>query len=164
MIRVPLLTAVAVVLATAMAPLCSADPVAPQQDQLCPPTADEATTMPTTPAPVSGANTPLQCRQGRWQPVALPAEPSDRWWSTGPAIALHGQGMRNPNLMSGTWSGTPLASGNQCHVTQRVVVSAGVVSAPAATDGAPDETIHFDVAPTASSVEFSGYCLWTRLG
>ncbi|MCT7370282.1 hypothetical protein A7R75_14870 [Mycolicibacterium llatzerense] len=162
--RATILTAAVVALATALAPLGAADPVAPQQDKLCPPTADEATTMPTTPSPAAGANTPLQCRQGRWQPVALPADPSDRWWSTGPAIALHGQGMRNPNLMSGKWSGTPLAAGNQCHVAQRAVISAGVVSAPVATDGAPDQTLYFDVAPTASTVEFSGYCLWTRLG
>ncbi|BBX86000.1 hypothetical protein [Mycolicibacterium aubagnense] len=163
MIRTTVLTAAAVALATVVAPLSSADPVAPQQDQLCPPTADEATTMPTTPAPASGANTPLQCHEGHWQAVALPAEPSDRWWSTGPAIALHGQGMRNPNLLSGTWSGTPLAPGNRCRVEQRAVISAGVVGAPVVTDGAPDQTLHFDVAPTASSVEFSGYCLWTRL-
>lgn len=163
MIRTTVVLA-AVALATAMAPLCAADPVAPQQDQPCPPTADEATTMPTTPAPTAGANTPLQCHQGRWQALALPAEPSDRWWSTGPVIALRGQGMRNPNLLSGKWSGTPLSPGNRCHVEQRAVISAGVVSAPAAIDGAPDQTLHFDVAPTASSVEFSGYCLWTRLG
>ena len=163
MIRTTVVLA-AVALATAMAPLGAADPIAPQQDQPCPPTADEATTMPTTAAPTAGANTPLQCHQGRWQALALPAEPSDRWWSTGPVIALRGQGMRNPNLMSGKWSGTPLAPGNRCHVDQRAVISAGVVSAPTAIDGALDQTLHFDVAPTASSVEFSGYCLWTRLG
>ncbi|WP_309226720.1 MULTISPECIES: hypothetical protein [unclassified Mycolicibacterium] len=164
MTRVTALTAAAVALATALAPVCAADPMAPQQDQPCPAAADGATTMPATPAPASGSNTPLRCHDGQWQAVALPADPSDRWLSVGPVVALHGQGLRNPNLMSGKWSGTPLDAQARCHVDQRAVISAGVVSAPAATDGAPNQTVSFDVSPTAYSVEFSGYCLWTRIG
>ncbi|MDR3664517.1 MAG: hypothetical protein P4L86_29730 [Mycobacterium sp.] len=161
MIRATILTA-AVGLTTALAPVATADPAAPQQDQPCPSAAAEATTMPGTPAPVSGANTPLRCHDGRWQPVAMPADPSDRWLSTGPVVALHGQGLRNPNLLSGFWTGTPLDPSTTCRAQQRAVVSAGVVSPPTVSESAPGQPVSFDVAPVAYSVEFSGYCLWTR--
>ena len=75
---------------------------------------------------------PLVCQrtERRWQTVATPAPPSDRWLSVGPAMTLHGEGRRNPDVRSGDWTATPQDSTSRCRAEQSTVVSPGVVSPP----------------------------------
>ena len=80
----------------------AADPVAPQPDTPCPSDYAGAMTWP------ADAKMPLVCASGGlWQTVTTPAPPSDRWLSVGPAMTLHGEGRRNPDVRSGDWTATP---------------------------------------------------------
>ena len=97
-------TAIAVVSLTAALwspTVATADPVAPQPDMPCASNLSDVMTW----AP--GAKMPLVCRAQQWQLVATPQPPNDRWLSYGPAMTLHGEGLRNPNVASGDWTATP---------------------------------------------------------
>ncbi len=133
-----------------------AEPAVPQLDSVCAPDLVAAATLP------PGRSAPLVCSGGRWQATAAPADPSDRWVSFGPAIALHGDGLRNPNLLPGTWTATPLDPDTRCAATQQTVISAGVVGPPAITEGAPGQQLSFEVAPRLFDITMSGHCLWVR--
>lgn len=130
----------------------------PQPGTACTPELAGAATMPT------GQSLPLVCAAGRWSAVTVPGDPSDRWVSYGPAMALHGEGLRNPNLASGTWTATPLDPGTRCTATQQAVVSAGVVGEPLAAEGAPGRPLTVQVAPRLFDIVMTGHCLWTRNG
>lgn len=98
-----------------------------------------------------------------WAAVPTPFEPSDTWFSYGPAITLHGQGMRNPNLRSGNWSATPQDTETSCRVEQRTVVAAGALSAPEVALGEPGKPLDVEMQPKLFYVELSGNCLWNRV-
>ncbi len=140
------------------APVASADPAVPQPDTPCSPALAGVTTL------LPGTSAPLVCQDRQWQPVPLPADASDRWLTAGPAIALHGEGLRNPNLESGDWTATQLDPTARCRAEQRAVVSAGVVGAPQVSDGAAGQPLSLTVLPSLYSIELSGHCLWTRNG
>ena len=72
----------------------------------------------------------LVCVNGQWQTVTSPPPPNDRWLSFGPAMTLHGEGLRNPTVASGKWTATPQDPGSKCRAEQETVVSPGVVSQP----------------------------------
>lgn len=133
-----------------------ADPAVPQPDTTCAADISEATTMP------PGQSLPLVCRGQRWQATTAPADPSDRWVSFGPAMALHGEGLRNPNLMSGTWTATPLDPDSRCAATQQTVISAGVVGSPSVSEAPPGQQLSFQVPPRLFDITMSGHCLWVR--
>ena len=147
-----ILAAMAVVVVTA-AP-AHADPPAPNSP--CTPDLTGAATM------QAGQLLPLECTGGRWAAVTAPGDPSDRWVSFGPEMALHGEGLRNPNLSSGTWTATPLDPQTSCGATQQSVVSAGVVGAPMATTAPTGQPLTVVVMPRLIDIVMTGHCLWTR--
>ena len=135
--------------------VATAEPVAPQPDTPCPSNYADAMTMP-------GAMMPLVCQGGRWQTVATPAPPSDRWLSVGPAMTLHGEGRRNPDVRSGDWTATPQDSTSRCRADQSTVVSPGVVSPPQTAEGPAGQPLKFTMLPRLFDLTLSGDCLWTR--
>lgn len=135
-----------------------ADPAAPQPDSPCTADLTGATTMP------PGQSLPLLCQGQQWQSVTEPGDPSDRWVSFGPAMALHGGGLRNPNLTSGAWTATPLEPEAQCAATQHAVISAGVVGPAVVTEGKPGQQLSLQVLPSLFDIAMTGHCLWTRTG
>jgi hypothetical protein len=153
--KLPVPVLVAVVLVTA-AP-AHAEPAVPQPDTACSTDLTDAATMP------PGTSLPLVCQEQRWRAAAAPADPSERWVSFGPAMALHGQGLRNPNLIAGPWTATPLDADTRCAATQQVVVSAGVVGTPVFTEGVPGQQLSLDVLPSLFDISMSGHCLWERV-
>jgi hypothetical protein len=136
--------------------VAAADPVAPQPDSPCAPNYTDAMTLP------SGATMPLVCQGGQWHAVTTPQPPSDVWLSYGPALALHGEGKRNPNLRSGQWTATPQDSSSQCRAQQSVVLSPGVVGEPQTAQGQPGLPLEVTVLPRLFDIALSGNCLWER--
>ncbi|TGD86598.1 hypothetical protein BayCH28_17195 [Mycolicibacterium sp. CH28] len=97
-----------------------------------------------------------------WAPVETPFPPNSRWLSYGPAITLHGQGFRNPNLRSGQWTATPLGPDTVCGAEQVAVVAAGVLAPPEVSQGQPGQPLAFGVLPKLFTVVLSGNCLWSE--
>jgi hypothetical protein len=144
------------VLALAATPVAHADPVAPQPGSPCAgDVADALTQLPD--------RSFLSCTAGSWQPFTGPYPSSDKWLSYGPAVRLHGQGLRNPEILSGKWVATPQDSASACSATQAAVVSAGEVGAPQVSTGEPGRPLDFEVLPVVFSIELSGACLWERV-
>jgi len=110
------------------------------------------------------ATMPLVCLNGQWQVVTSPPPPNDKWLSAGPAMTLHGEGLRNPSLASGAWTAVPQDSTSTGRAEQRAVVDAGVVGPPQVAAGQPGRPLSLHVVPQLYSIEMSGYCLWTRTG
>lgn len=137
----------------ALSPAATAQPAAPGPGSPCPAAAEDALTK------SGGESMVLQCNGGRWAVFADPY-PSGDWVSTGPVLRLHGQGMRNPEMLSGRWTGAPLQPDQVCRVEQRAVVSAGEVGAPQVAQSQPGQTLDFQVLPVMFSIELSGNCLW----
>lgn len=106
----------------------------------------------------------LVCREPSWAPAATPFPPNDAWLSYGPAIVLHGQGFRNPNLISGLWTATPTEEGTRCGATQVTVVEPGVLAPPVVTEGQPGRPLDLAVLPQLFTIELTGSCLWTVTG
>lgn len=142
--------------ALASATPAHAEPAAPQPGSSCPPGLAASTTMP------PGRSLPLVCDGQRWQATTAPADPSDRWVSFGPAMALHGGGLRNPNLAPGSWTATPLDPQTRCVATQKTVISAGVLSAPVIAEGEPGRPLSLEVLPSLFDIAMTGHCLWER--
>jgi len=144
------------VTALATATPSHADPGVPQPDSVCSADLDGAATMP------PGRSLPLICQGGRWQPATAPGDPGDRWVSFGPAMALHGDGLRNPNLQGGSWTATPLDPATTCAATQQTVLSAGVLGPPTTAEGAPGQQLSLQVLPSLFDISMTGHCLWQR--
>jgi hypothetical protein len=138
------------------AAVASADPPAPQVGARCSTDLSEVMTW------SADATMPLVCADERWQAVTSPQPPNDRWLSVGPAITLHGEGMRNPNVASGEWTATPRDPGSQCRAEQQTVVSPGVLSSPQVSEGKTGQPLSLQLLPRLFSIELSGYCLWKR--
>ncbi|MCX2712314.1 hypothetical protein [Mycolicibacterium sp. J2] len=155
-----MLTRIAVLFATALAApaVAWADPAVPQPDSPCTPDLSGAATLP------YGLSLPLVCQDTHWRAATEPGDPSDRWVSFGPPIALHGEGLRNPNLSSGAWTATPLDPQARCAATQHAVISAGVLGPPVTTKGEPGQPLSFQVLPSLFDITMTGHCLWTRTG
>lgn len=140
---------------------------------LIPPTAGVAQAAPPVPHP--GASCPavaegalshgpddavVECRGGRWVVYGGPYPSSGRWLSAGDGLHLHGQGMRNPEMLSGPWTATPLTPDTTCRAEQAAVVSAGEVGPPQISEGAPGQPLRFAVLPVMFSIHLTGDCLW----
>ena len=149
--------AVAAVLAPGFA---HADMVSPQVQAPC--SADLAGAMTLLP----DERTYVTCQEGAagyaWAAAPVAFEPNETWLSYGPAITLHGQGMRNPNLTSGRWTATPRDSETVCRVQQETVVEAGVLSTPQLSEGEPGQPLDVAMAPKLFYLELAGNCLWKR--
>lgn len=97
-----------------------------------------------------------------WASVPTPFDPNNIWFSYGPTITLHGQGMRNPNLLSGQWTAAPQDPESRCRVQQQTVVEAGVLSEPQVSEGQPGKALAMTMQPKLFYAELSGNCLWAR--
>lgn len=153
----------AAIVAAVLAPgaRAGADPVAPAPDSPCAADLADAFTQ------LPDGTTFLVCRGGpggyRWTPFDGPYPSSDRWFSYGPAVKLHGQGLRNPEILSGHWTATPQDSTTTCGAEQAAVVSAGEVGAPQVSTGEPGQVLDFEVLPVVFSISLTGNCLWERV-
>lgn len=143
--------------AVVSAPDACADPVVPQQDTQC---ASNLSGVMTWPA---DAKMPLECLNDRWQTITSPQPPNDKWLSVGPAMTLHGEGMRNPNVQSGNWTATPQDPNGQCRAEQQSVLSPGVVSQPQVSEGKAGQPLSLQIVPRLFSIAMSGYCLWQKV-
>ena len=139
------------------APVACADPTVPQQDTQC--SSGLSGVMTWQP----DAKMPLVCRNGQWQLVTSPQPPNDRWLSFGPAMTLHGDGLRNPSVQSGNWTATPQDPDSRCRAEQQSVVSPGVISLPQVSEGKAGQTLSLQIVPRLFSIAMSGYCLWERV-
>lgn len=135
-----------------------AEPAVPQPDTACTTDLTGTATLP------FGRSLPLICQDQRWQAATAPTDPIDRWVSFGPVMALHGGGLRNPNLLPGAWTATPLEPDTRCSATQQTVVSAGVLAKPVTAEGAPGQPLSLQVLPSLFDIAMTGHCLWERKG
>jgi hypothetical protein len=108
----------------------------------------------------------VACRQAglgfAWAAVQTPFPPNDTWLSYGPAITLHGQAMRNPNLSSGRWTATPRSPDTTCRATQTTVVEAGVLAQPQVFESEQGKPLLLEMLPRLFYAELAGDCLWVR--
>jgi hypothetical protein len=104
--------------------------------------------------------TTVQCGAGRWATYPGPYPSGGRWLSTDAGLDLHGQGRRNPEMLSGPWIGYPQDPQTRCRAEQAAVVRAGEVGPPQVAEGEVGQPLRFDVLPVMFSIELSGHCLW----
>lgn len=161
----PVLTAVALAAVLFTAPVAVAQSGAepPQPDTECSMNLTDALTR------LPDGETTLMCIDHgggsyRWglYPSLYPL--SDRWLSYGPDLQLRGQGLRNPEMMSGRWTGYPQEADGRCSAEQVEVVRAGDVGPPQLVTGEPGQPVDVEVSPTMFSIELSGHCLWQKAG
>ena len=139
----------------------NADPAVPAIGAPC--SAELADTMTLLPDERTYARCQPQSGPGLvWVPVQTPFDPNDTWLSYGPAITLHGQGMRNPNLTSGRWTATPQDPETTCRATQTTVVEAGVLAQPQVAEGEQGQPLSLEMLPKLFYAELAGYCLWSK--
>src|SRR4051812_44161803 len=94
----------------------------------------------------TGDAAPLVCGAGGWTAVDDPYPISDRWLSVGPALTLHGEGRRNPQLESGDWTATALDTQTVCSATQLAVIPGSPAVGPPRVDrGAPGGSLRLPV-------------------
>jgi len=149
------------VLAAASSGIAHADVPTPQLEAPCPVELAGSMTL------LPDQQTYVVCREEiaarfAWMAASTPFEPNDQWLSYGPAITLHGQGMRNPNLTSGQWTATPQDSETQCRAQQETVIEAGVLSTPQVSQGAKGQSLALTMLPNLFYAELSGNCLWVK--
>lgn len=106
---------------------------------------------------------PLVCTGQQWQTVTTPQPPGDRWLSVGPPMLLHGEGLRNPSVKSGVWTGTPQDQNTQCRAEQQAVAGPGVVGPTQVAEGKAGQPLQLQMQPRLFSIQLSGNCLWTRV-
>lgn len=154
--------AAALALATLSAGVARGDSAAPALGAGCPDDLAGAMTL------LPDGQTYAVCGEGadgnRWAAAPIPFEPNDSWLSYGPAIVLHGQGLRNPNVVAGDWTASPQDPGTVCRAEQQTVVEAGVLSEPRVAQGGPGEQLSLELQPKLFYLELSGNCVWTRGG
>ena len=141
-------------------PVAPVVPPAPQAGAACPAELADVMTL------LADGQTYVACSQVpggyAWAQVQTPFEPHDAWLSYGPAITLHGQGMRNPNLTSGSWTATPLDPDATCRAEEQTVVEAGVLTDPQVFQGDQGKAVAVPMLPKLFYLQISGHCLWTR--
>jgi hypothetical protein len=137
----------------------SAQPSAPQPNSPC--AQDLAGALTQLPGTVY-----LECRSQdggyQWQTYGSPYPSSDRWFSYGPDLVLHGEGQRNREVASGDWTGYPQDPASRCNAQQVAVLSAGVVTAPQVSTGEPGQPLRLQFVPLLFTVELGGNCLWQK--
>ncbi len=150
-----LLTALCITSACSAAPTAAAAPAVPQPNGACPTEFDGALTR-------LADRTLLACRDGQWAVDSDVYPSSERWVSYGPALTVYGQGRRNPEILAGTWVGTPQGADARCGAEQAVVVSAGVIGPPTTVTGEPNQPLDFTAPTQLFTVALTGFCLWQR--
>lgn len=109
----------------------------------------------------------VRCQQSfglsyTWVPVQTPFDPNGSWLSYGPAITLHGQGKRNPNLTSGSWTATPQDPETICRAAQTTVVEAGVLAEPMVVESEQGRSLALEILPRLFYIELAGNCVWAE--
>src|SRR5258708_5534409 len=136
-VSVPVMLAAAALLA--VPGVAHADLVLPRLDGPCSENLAGALTQ------LPDGHTFLQCDNSsgsyQWSAFTSPYPSSDRWLSYGPELTLHGQGMRNPEILSGKWVGYPQEEGTICSAEQSAVVSAGEVGPPQTSTGSAGQPL-----------------------
>ncbi len=99
----------------------------------------------------------------RWQPFAGDYPSSSRFLTYGPALTLHGEGRRNPEIKSGHWIAYPQDPGTRCVAQQSAVLSGAGVGPPATVAGEPGRPLDFQVVPFLFTIEMTGNCLWQQV-
>jgi hypothetical protein len=150
----------AVALALALPAVAVADPVAPQPGTPCGPNLGDAMTWPDGTAPLVCAGGPAGYQ---WTTVDSPYPVSDRWVSFGPAMKLHGEGLRNASIQSGDWTATPLDPDARCGAEQIAVIPGVGAGPPHDSEGEPGQPLSLQVVPKLFSIEMTGDCLWQRV-
>ena len=157
MLRISLIGLAVIGMSLSAPTIATADPAAPQSDASCSAELADVMTWPT------GETRPLVCTGVAWVPVADPYPVSDRWLSYGPVMTLHGEGRRNPTLLSGEWTATPLTPETDCRATQSAVIPGSPTVGPPRTDeGKPGQPLKLAVVPRLFTIELAGDCLWEK--
>lgn len=146
--------AAAALAALVSAPIAVAEPSAPQPGSPC----DAALVGGLT----TTADATLECAPQGWRAVSTPTPSSDTWVSLGPPVKVHGNGLRNPQLQSGEWTGTPLDPGTRCTVQQVPVLRGVGAGPPEDLEGERGQPLSFTTPELVFSIEFGGACLWQR--
>ena len=150
----------AVCAALALSAPADADPAPPQLGAGC--AADLADALTVLPDQQTYAVCRGDAGGYMWTAAAIPFDPQDSWYSYGPVITLHGQGMRNPNVTAGEWTATPRDPQTVCRASQQTVVEAGVLSDPEITEGQSGQPLTLRLQPALFYLELSGDCLWFK--
>lgn len=134
-----------------------AEIVAPQPDTPCP--RDLAGTL----TQLSDLTTLLRCDDGQvWRIVDDPYPHSDRWFTYGPTLTLHGEGQRNREIDSGEWTGYPQDDASRCSARPAAIAATGGVTPPQDLVGEPGLPLRLKLPPLLFTVKLSGHCLWQR--
>ncbi len=136
-------------------PTADASPAVPQQGASCPAEFDGALTR-------LADRTLLACHGGKWAVDTEVYPSSERWVSYGPALTVYGQGRRNPEVLAGSWVGTPQGEDARCSAEQAVVASAGVIGPPSTVTAEPNSPLKLTLPTPLFTVGLSGFCLWER--
>ncbi|HEX2213653.1 MAG TPA: hypothetical protein VHH12_09435 [Mycobacterium sp.] len=105
----------------------------------------------------------LRCDDRRvWRVVDDPYPHSDRWFTYGPTLTLHGEGQRNREIDSGPWTGYPQDDGSRCRASSAAIADAGGLTPPQDRVGEPGQPLRLDLPPLLFTIELSGYCLWQQ--
>lgn len=152
--------AAALLTATVSSATAAAEPMVPALGVGCPEAVSDAMTL------LPDQQTYAICQQSplgyTWAWVQTPFDPHETWWSYGPEITLHGQGMRNPNVSSGRWTATPQDPESVCRAEQQTVVGAGVLSPPRVAESEAGKTLSVEFLPKLFYLKLSGDCLWAQ--
>jgi hypothetical protein len=145
----------------AMPAVAHAEALVPQPDTPCRP--DLAGTL----AQLPDLDTLVQCsaRPGRgyiWEVFADPYPNSDRWFTYGPKLTLHGEGQRNREINSGDWIATPQDAGSACRAEQVAIADTGSVGPPTVSTGEAGQPLNLRLPPLLFTIELSGHCLWQK--
>jgi hypothetical protein len=133
--------------------------------------ADPTVPQPNTPcaAELAGAytrlpdlTTLLKCDAGQWRVYDDPYPHSDRWFTYGPTLTLHGEGKRNRELDSGDWTAQPLDAASRCTARHTAIAATGGQGPLEESTGEPGWPLRLRLPPLLFTVELSGYCLWHR--
>jgi hypothetical protein len=150
------LAAAAVWLAAMATPAAaSAQSPVPQANSTCPAEAAGALTRTT--------NAVLHCQGSIWQVLDDPYPHSDRWFTYGPALTLHGEAQPNRELDSGDWLATPQDSSSRCSATQTAIADTGSLGPPQTSSGQTGRPLTVRLQPLLFTVDLSGPCLWQKV-
>lgn len=104
----------------------------------------------------------IVCQSGSWQQFTDPYPSPQRWISSDNALLLHGQGVRNPEFRSGTWTATPLNADAECRVEAFEPMHAGVQPPPQIVTAGAGQQFRFEASTRLATVTLAGNCLWER--
>ncbi len=148
--------------------LAQADPEAPATSPAGPPQLDAScpaafegtlTALPKQAGDPPNKKNLLECSGGAWKNYSGEYPAAESWLSTDTELVLRGQGMRNPELMAGRWTGSPQSADTTCSAEYSEVHSGKIGDAQTLTAEA-GQPLSFDASPSLLNVTLTGYCRW----